>query len=433
MRKNVLLIAALIAPSLAFAQDGPRPISLAEAVELARRNAPGMVSARGQLRTTDATRTQAKWAFGPNLSSSLGASTSGGGNYLNGQLVSRASPGYSFSQGLSSSLSLWDGGTKLRNLKVADANIDAAEANENLQSYNIAQQVKTQYYAILLAKENEAAGQTQLAQAQQQLQAARARVDAGTATISDTLQSVISVGNAQLAILNAQNSMNNANAQLTRLTGSPFTVTAIMSDLADPSRLELNDAELFALVENGPSVRSSTAALSVAKANEKGSYATYWPSLNLSGSYSRTNRDKDFDFGQGPMDYSWSSSLGVSFPIWNQYSRESGVISARVSAENADANLREARLVAKQNLTQQLGSLRTAEAQIAIQRSSVASAEENLRVQQARYELGVGTLLELLTAQNTINSARASLISARFTARNARAQIEALIGRELPQ
>jgi outer membrane protein len=52
-------------------------------------------------------------------------------------------------------------------------------------------------------------------------------------------------------------------------------------------------------------------------------------------------------------------------------------------------------------------------------------------VQQQRYSLGASTLLDLLTSQLTLNQARASLIQARFEARVARAQIEALIGREL--
>jgi outer membrane protein len=82
-------------------------------------------------------------------------------------------------------------------------------------------------------------------------------------------------------------------------------------------------------------------------------------------------------------------------------------------------------------LVTQLGNLRTAEARIQIQRASVAAAEEDLRVQQERYSLGASTLLQLLTSQNTLNSSRAALIQARLDARVARAQIEALIGREL--
>jgi outer membrane protein len=54
-----------------------------------------------------------------------------------------------------------------------------------------------------------------------------------------------------------------------------------------------------------------------------------------------------------------------------------------------------------------------------------------VRVQQQRYGLGVATLLELVTAQAQLNSARFALIRARRDARIAKANIEALLGREL--
>ena len=61
----------------------------------------------------------------------------------------------------------------------------------------------------------------------------------------------------------------------------------------------------------------------------------------------------------------------------------------------------------------------------------VAAAEEDLRVQQQRYALGASTLLDLLTSQTQLNQARQALIQARFDGRIARAQLSALVGREL--
>jgi outer membrane protein TolC len=54
-------------------------------------------------------------------------------------------------------------------------------------------------------------------------------------------------------------------------------------------------------------------------------------------------------------------------------------------------------------------------------------------VQQQRYNLGASVLLDVLNSQLTLVQARQSLIQARFNYRNARAQIEAAIGRDLPQ
>jgi outer membrane protein len=66
-----------------------------------------------------------------------------------------------------------------------------------------------------------------------------------------------------------------------------------------------------------------------------------------------------------------------------------------------------------------------------VQQASIAAAEEDLRVQQQRYALGVSTLLDLLTSQAQLNQARQALIQARLDGRIARAQLSALVGRDL--
>jgi len=71
------------------------------------------------------------------------------------------------------------------------------------------------------------------------------------------------------------------------------------------------------------------------------------------------------------------------------------------------------------------------EQRVQIQLASVEAAEEDLRVQQRRYELGASTFLDVLNSQVTLNQARSALIQARFDARVAKAQIETLTGKDL--
>jgi outer membrane protein len=80
---------------------------------------------------------------------------------------------------------------------------------------------------------------------------------------------------------------------------------------------------------------------------------------------------------------------------------------------------------------QTLAALRTAQQQVDIQTLSVAAAEEDLRVQKQRYNLSASTILDVLTSETALVQARAALIQARYNARVAKAQLEALIGRDL--
>jgi outer membrane protein TolC len=396
-----------------------------------------MIQARGTLRTNAAALRVAKWAYFPlnNLQLGYSSSTSGGATIdQDGFLRQRPAGDWSFGQSFGgASMTLWDGGTKMGNIKSARATIVASEAAEITAEFNITQQVKAQFYAILQQREIEANARTAMAQSENQLRIAAAKIRNGTANILDSLTAVLAINNQQLAILTAQNAQNNASAQLTRLTASPFPVTAILSDTSDPPRLTLTDAELFTLAENGPQVRQSTAQLRAAEIREKNSKAIYWPQITATGGYSRSNTDSRYDFGAGKMGYGWNFGLGATLRVFDGFAREANIISQKVATDNAEASLREMGLTVRQNLTQQIGTLRTAEEQIRIARLSLAVSEEALRVATARYENGVGLQDAVMTAQQTLNTTRTQLTNARVSARNARAQIESIIGRELPQ
>lgn len=438
------MMVALLAPMMMaraqqapmIAQDSLHPIAIDEAVSLAQRNAPAAVQARGQLRTTASAIRSAYGAFIPSLSVSMNQTQQSGQRFdaLRNQVVSVTQP-WSYSTGVSTGLELFDGGRRFADLRARRADESAAEANEVSQRFNIALQVKREYANILAARESEAAARAQLQQAEAQFRAAVARVHAGAATMSDSLRSLIQVGDARLALLTAQNNLRVASAALTRLVGTPFMVTAIPADTADVLVTDVDSVALQQLALEGPAVRQAERQLNAAHAAERSARSTYMPVIRMNYSYNGQGTDP-YGFGSDTSKrflYGSNLSFTLSFPLFNNFSREDQIVRARVAQDNAQALLRDARLGAQQNLVQQIGALRTAEERIRIQQASVLAAQEDLRVQQQRYGLGASTLLDLLTSQSQLNQARAALIQARQDYRIARAQIEAIIGRDLPR
>jgi outer membrane protein len=124
-------------------------------------------------------------------------------------------------------------------------------------------------------------------------------------------------------------------------------------------------------------------------------------------------------------------SFSLSYPVFNNFQREEQVVRAKVAETNAQVALRDAQLGAQESLTQNIGALRGASQRVAIQVASVAAAEEDVRVQQQRYNIGASTLLDLVTSQAALATAEQALIQARYDYRIARAQLEALIGQDL--
>lgn len=409
-----------------------RPIALDEAVRLAQRNAPAAVQARGQLRSGRAGIRSSYFAFVPNVSLSAGSTRQAGDRFdpVRDEVVSGETT-WQYGDGYNLNLMLFDGGRRIFDIGAARANFRAAEANEVTQEFTVALDVKREYYNVLAARESEAAAAAQLEQAEQQLRAASARVMAGVATRSDSLRSVIQVGNARLALLTARNNYKAANAALTRLVATPFVVTAMPEDTLQRVVLDVDSVRLADLAENGPAVRQAQAQHSAARAAERAARTPYLPTISANYNWGRSASASSLEIGGDPLIKSNSLRLSVSFPVFDQFQREEAVVRASVAEDNARAALRDARLASQQQLVQFVGSLRTAEERVGIQTASVAAAEEDLRVQSQRYAVGASTLLDVLTSQTQLNQARSDLIQARYDYRIAKAQIEALIGRTL--
>jgi outer membrane protein len=421
-------------PGLTRAPDSARKISLDEAVAMAEHNAPAAIQAEGVEKTNKAARVSAIGAILPNASLTAGRVIQFGGGQTrvnqNGESVAIAAAPTN-STGLSLNMTLFDGGQRLYALRTANYNIAAAEANRVAVKYNVALQVKQQYYAVLAAIESRDAADLQMAQATEQFKTSVLKVRAGVSTRSDSLRGVVQVGNAQLALITAQTNKEAADAALTRLVGSEVPVTADPASMQENMAALPDSAQLAALAKVGPAVKQAQANVDAAEENRKASKATYLPSLSASYSRTGSGTDSRFGLGEGPFAYNGRLSFSLSYPVFNNFQREEQVVVAKVAEVNAQVALRDMQLGAQQSLTQYIGALRGASQRVAVQVATVAAAEEDVRVQQQRYNIGASVLLDLITSQAALATAEQALIQARYDYRIARAQLEALIGRDL--
>lgn len=427
----VALVAMAQRSSAQSVADSSRTMSLREAVTFAQKNSPLAVNARGQLRSSRAGVRSAYAAFLPTLNiqatntqnSPAGVVIDSSGHVFSGK--------WQNSQGFSTGLQLFDGLSRLYQIRASRAEVTAAQANEVTQTFQIALLVSQQYYAVLAAKESESAARAQLEQAQQQLAVSRAKVRAQTSTKSDSLRAIIQVGDAELALLQARNNLQIANATLTRLVGEPYKVTADAADTIAGPTVEIDSTRLVQLADVSPAVQQAQAQQVVAQAQYRAAHAPYFPNISVAYNRSRYHSDSSFNFAHGGYNYSGTLRFTVSYPLFNGLTREQDVVNADVARQNAVAEAQDVALLAQQNLVAYIGTLRTAQQQIEIQQVSVVAAEEDLRVQQQRYQLGASILLDVLTSQTQLTQARLALIQARYDYRVAKAQLEALIGQTL--
>jgi outer membrane protein len=216
---------------------------------------------------------------------------------------------------------------------------------------------------------------------------------------------------------------------LTRLVGSQEPVTAGSVPADELLPVENADA-LFATLGQAPDMLAAQSTLQSARASMRTARSTFLPTL--SATYGRNGSGFDSGYGfRDPFAYASSFRLNFSLPIFNQLQREQTAIRAAVAEDAAEANLRDTGLRLREELTAAVGLLSNAQQRVSVQEASVRAAEEDLSIQQQRYDLNAALLLDVMQSQSALNQARAGLISARRDWRVARARIEALLGREL--
>jgi outer membrane protein TolC len=430
----VLLVTTLAAASPP--DTSVRPLSLHDAVALAERNAPAVIHAMGQTRTTAASVRAAYGAFLPSISLSAGANRQlptrkGQVIVVNGQVQTLSSEPWSYSTGLSTNLVLFGGGQRFFQLQESHAQADAASVNLGEQRGLAALAAKQQFFNVLASIELEGAAAAQLEESRQQLAMSVLHLQARTVTRSDSLRSEILVHNAQLAVTQARTSLDQANASLTRAVGTPYPVTAARGDSIGDENLSLDDAALRQLAITGPAVQLAESQRSAARAALHITWTGYLPSVTASYGRTGSGASDQFALTGNDLQYSGALRLSVSLPVFDQLQRESRISQARAVLEDAEVSCRDARLAALETLAQSLGAYRAATERVATQAATVEAAEEDLREHQEQYNVGISTLLDVLTSRTMIDQARHDLIQARYDRRIAKAQLEALIGRSL--
>jgi len=430
-------------------QPGPqaRGITLAEALRLARENNPAMVQAQQNVRVANMATLQAWGAYLPTISGSGSASRNSSQRVNQFGIPQSSSNTDNSSFGLSANLNLFTGFQRGANRRAAEANADLNQAALVGQDYATALATKQAFFNALATQELVGVAQSNLRRSDEQLKLISEKLRLGATTRADSLSASVDHGNAQLQLIQAQANALTAQANLARAVGVEGMIAAVPDTALEVRVPALDTATLRSeALAGAPAIVQAQAGVTAARASLAASRAPLMPTLSLGASQTwagaqlpwaaaplnRVIAGTDTSFIRNPRyTGTWSVRLSLSYPIFNGFQREAGIVNADANVVSSQAKLRDARLGLDANLIQAFTALDAAGSQIDVARTSVAAAQENLRMQRERYRLGASTIVDLLTAEVTLNQAEVSLVQARYNYLVARAQIEAYVGHSL--
>lgn len=307
---------------------------------------------------------------------------------------------------------VFDLGGRTGNIASARYSLVAADFTHNAVIQDVIFQIEAAYFAYLANRALLVARESSLREAEENLRAAEERRRAGVATIADVLQARTAMSRARLAYQSAEGDVLTARGALAQALGIPATTPYDVDSTAFNVPIAVLADSVERLVElaiaDRPDLQAARAEAEAAAARIGAARADRLPALTLSATGGRTYATTIPDGAN-----SYNVSLGLSIPLFSETRRFD---QARASAL-ADAAHSRARALRSQVIFEVFSSyyaLQTATRSVRTADDLVASATESNAVALARYRAGVGTLLDLLSAQSALADARAQAIQARL-------------------
>lgn len=489
---TALLAFALPVGTVTAQEPVPAVLSLEEATRIALRNNPLLQADLNSQELADWNIKAAYGALLPTASASSSLSWQGSGEQQVGSITLTElgfgnQPSYYFSSyrvGVSYALD----GRILLGLPQARAERDARIAEGAASQAQVVFMVKQSYLEVLRQTEGLAVAEQELARAQGNLRLARGRMEVGSGTPLDTRQAEVAVGRARVSLLVAQNAVRTAKFRLAQRMGldpqDEFAASTTF-DLTEPL-WEEEELESIAL-ERNPSLRGLRAGLKAQEYSVRMARSAYYPTLSINASssgFAREASNPDFLVGQAqasslqrilqceatnevfrrladplptvdcsryiftetqrrsildgnsqfPFDFTRqppSASLSISLPIFQGLRRQRDLEASKIAQENTRYQVRNSELALRADIASGLANLRTAYEAALIEEQNRVWADEQLRLAQERYQLGVASFLELVEAETVKARADRERIAAIFAYHDALASLESVVGTSL--
>ncbi len=394
-------------------------MTLEQSIEQALKTRASIIQARGSAEIAAAGKRSALGAFLPSLSARYNWSetkfydvdSSGNDLKTDGRSIS-----------ISSDMALLDF-SNFFSYASAKASLERAKLDVLSSEQDLIYSVKLAFYAHLNSIENVAVQEEAVKRSEEQLKLIQSKFDLGSASKSDVLKQRVQSGSDQLELLRAKNAVVTSRADLSYTIGMDpnVDVTFVRSNESGDFAGTLDDAIKFGL-ENSPDVLAAEKEVSVTKSDLRAARSLYLPTIGGSASYNLS--DPSFE------SKSFTLGLGINWTIFDGFRREQQVTSARVFRNNAMAVYSDTKNATVQTIKAAYLNIEQLKEQRQVAQENVASAEEDLKITQEKYNLGAATILDLLNAQVSLKQAETDLVQANFDLNVAVAQLENAMGKK---
>lgn len=332
-----------------------------------------------------------------------------------------------FSNGISVNIPLYTGG-------LVEGQIDVAKlgkTNAQEEILRVEQATKYSaiegYYGLLAYQELQGVYHEAVDNLQGHLDNVQAQYNVGTKAKVDVLSSDVSLANAKTTAITADNNVAIAESNLNNILGLPLETKLNLADHQlpfDTYNISLQEAMDYAM-KYRPEVLQAAIAVQEAERSIDIADAGNKPTVAITGG----NDWADNTFpGIDANKRSWKVAAGVTYNFYDSGATKAKVNQAKQDLLVARETEQKTRESVQLQVKQAYLNIRSAAQKVEETQTVVDQARENYRIQNIRYQAGVGINLDVLDAQLSLNQAQVNHIQALYDYNVGIAKLEQVMG-----
>lgn len=359
----------------------------------------------------------------PSVSASLGKSRS---TSISG---SSKSTSISDSSGITASMTLYDFGQRELSIESAELGLIAAGYSYDSTLQGFIATALSSYYSLLIAQNSLEITKESERFAQASYDAATLRYEIGLVPLADQLQAKNAFNQSQLATQQSENSLKAAQAALALLMGLPADTSITVGEIDDSELIkDPFGAHAKTLMELAKSKRvdleASRLGLESSRIGYKKLKRSNLASINLSTSAGAN----DIDLANTATARTGTIGVSVSIPIFSGFSQTYAESASRRSIQAQEENLIRTELGVEQDVWNSWNNYQTAKQSWDISWDQLASARQLKDVALGRYQEGLGTILDVLSAQTQYRTALQTQLQTRLNLLTSRINLVRAVG-----
>lgn len=400
-------------------------MSLAEAEARALRRHPQLAEAQLRARAAESRVTQSRAARMPSIDLDFtGAATERGGVIGAGALNA---PGLfnRFAGGFLLNQTLYDFGRTTNAILAAQAGAEAGSGEIVSARARILLRVRVAYYTALAAQAAERVAQDNLNTRTLTLKQVRALADSQLRSTMDVSFAEVAVSEAELAVFGAQSATGSAMADLAAAMGEEYRQDYVLHEESTPqSMLPPPEKEVADALRERPDLGVERSRAESLARQAEAERRLVRPTVSLTGAAgwlplreSRMNSRYD------------GVAVNLRIPVFNGKLLRSRGDEATFRAQAAAQQVRDLELRVAQQVRKAWLEAENARRRMDVTRRLVRQADQSLRLARARYDLGLGSIVELTQAQYNQTAAQIADTTARYEYQSRRSLLDFETGR----